>query len=196
VHGDPPSSELDRRTFLKGATVVGASVLAASVLSACDDGAAGLPAAHSFDPRDLSNGEISAICSNLAKACEKQLLLDQMTAFSALASYFKAKTVASGSQTLTEMSSMLKNDLDSTLSTAKTAAEANADRGAMRSLVWNERVSTATKVLLDRYDAEGNDLFENKKVFVCEICGYVLVDKELPDVCPVCKVPKFRISLV
>ena len=45
--------------------------------------------------------------------------------------------------------------------------------------------TTLTKILL-----------KNKNVFVCEICGYIHIGDEAPDICPICKVPKFKFSKI
>lgn len=39
---------------------------------------------------NLSSLEMSILCSNLAKGCEKQVLMDEMALFQKLADYFKA----------------------------------------------------------------------------------------------------------
>jgi len=48
---------------------------------------------HVENIRELSAGEISVICANLAKGCEKQRFLTEMDAFNKLADYYKSKTV-------------------------------------------------------------------------------------------------------
>ena len=63
----------------------------------------------------------------------------------------------------------------------------------MRSLVWGEKVSKLLKGLLVRYEKQKNGLFENNNVYVCEICGFVYVGDTKPKICPICKVPSFKI---
>jgi len=60
-------------------------------------------------------------------------------------------------------------------------------------LVWGEKATKLLKSLLTRYEKQGNALLENTNVYVCDICGFVYVGEQPPDVCPVCKVPSFKI---
>ncbi|MCL2678735.1 MAG: rubredoxin [Dehalococcoidia bacterium] len=147
---------------------------------------------HAENLKELSQGEISAICSSLAKGCEKQRLLDEMAAFNKIADYFKAKTAAE-SNTLDAAAKMLDEDLSDGFSSATAAAKTAADRGAMRSLVWSEKVSIMMKALLDRFAKEGDAMLENTTVWVCDICGFIYIGDTSPEICPVCKVPKFKI---
>lgn len=52
------------------------------------------------------------------------------------------------------------------------------------------------KSLLVRYEKQGAKLTENTGVFVCEICGFVYVGDTPPEICPICKVPSFKIHPV
>ena len=148
------------------------------------------------DIKDLSYGEISAICSNFVKACEKQRLMTEMEAFGKLADYFRSKTVADKSKTLADAAKMLDGDLSNGFPAAKAAAKADKDRGAMRSLVWSEKVSAMLKLLLDRFAKEGDAMLENTNIWVCDICGLICIGESPEDICPVCKVPKFKIVRV
>lgn len=42
----------------------------------------------------------------------------------------------------------------------------------------------------------GNDLLEYTKIYVCDICGFVYIGEMPPALCPVCKVPSFKITEV
>ena len=44
---------------------------------------------HFENRKELSANEISAVCSSLAKCCEKQQLLTEMKAFNSIADYFR-----------------------------------------------------------------------------------------------------------
>jgi len=144
---------------------------------------------------ELSYGEISAIFSNLAKGCEKQRLNAEMEAFYKIADYFKAKSAEKG-KALKEAAELLGQDLSLKYPEANKAAKENADRGALRSLVWSEKVSLMCKTLLERYAKEGDAMLANTKIYVCDICGFIHLGDELPDICPVCKVPKFKMIQV
>jgi rubredoxin len=143
--------------------------------------------------RELSAGELSAICSNLARGCEKQHLTEDMNSFSQLADYYKSKVVVQGGLNLEDGTKLLKSDLDDGFPKANSAASAKQDRGALRALVWSEKVSMVIRSLLERYSREGNAMLEDKKIYVCDICGFVYVGNDLPEICPICKVPKFKI---
>lgn len=78
---------------------------------------------------------------------------------------------------------------------SQTAKELN-DRGSLRALVWSEKVSRIQSSLLDRLLKEGSDFIEKTNVYVCEICGYIYVGDEAPEICPVCKVPNFKLHKI
>jgi len=145
---------------------------------------------------ELSAGEISAICSNLAKGCEKQRLMAEMEAFNKIADYFETKTTAETGKTLADAAQMLENDMANGLLSANAAAKKDSDRGALRSLVWSEKVGVMMKALLDRFAKEGDAMLESTKLYVCDICGFICTGDEPPEICPVCKVPNFKISQV
>ena len=142
---------------------------------------------------DLSAGEISAIFSSLALGCEKQRLNEEMEAFNKLADYFKSKIAGDCGNTLEDVAKMLAGDMDGGISAATAAAKADADRGALRSLVWSEKVSAMLKSQLDRFLKEGDAMLANTKIYVCDICGLIYTGDTLPEICPVCKVPNFKI---
>ncbi|MDR2736171.1 MAG: rubredoxin [Gracilibacteraceae bacterium] len=144
------------------------------------------------DIGDLSAGEIAAICSSLAKGCEKQRLIEEMEAYNTLADYFKTKGMAQG-VTLADTAVMLNEDIAKGFAAAKAAAQADGDRGALRSLVWSEKVSIMLQSLLDRFANEGDDMLSNIKIFVCDICGFIMLGGTAPEICPVCKVPQYKI---
>jgi len=146
--------------------------------------------------RELSAGEISAICSNLAKGCEKQRLLAEMQAFNQISDYYKTKATTPPDQTLSDAALLLNDDLSLLFPAAVAAAKAKGDRGALRSLVWSEKVSLMTKNLLERFAVEGDALLENTKIYVCDICGFIYIGDAPPERCPVCKVPSFKITQV
>lgn len=150
-------------------------------------------ATHAENLRELSPGELSAICSSLAKGCEKQRLTAEMEAFFKLADYFKAKTPQENGYELTDIKDMAAEDLKTKFASANAAAKEAGDRGALRSLVWAEKVTTMAKLLVERYEKEGDAMLENTRIFVCDICGFIYLGNTPPEVCPVCKVPNFKI---
>lgn len=146
--------------------------------------------------RELTAGELSALCSNLAKGCEKQHLAGEMDLFNQLADYYKDKVTSQNGKNLDEVATLLNADLSEGYARANTAAAANSDRGALRALVWSEKVSRMISSLLGRYAKEGDAMLENTKIYVCDICGFVYIGKEPPEICPVCKVPNYKISQI
>ena len=153
----------------------------------------------------ISIEEISAICSNLAKGCEKQKLFPEMKAFNTLAAYFDSKDAyeneaelfdkavyLNGEVHLKEAEKLLARDMEKMFQPAKKTADEYADRGALRSLTWSEKVSSMMKHLFERYRDEGESMLMDNKIHVCDICGFIYLGNTLPDVCPVCKVPKYK----
>ena len=67
------------------------------------------------------------------------------------------------------------------------------DSGAKRVLTWAGKTSMMIEGILSSYQKEGIDYLKNTKIWVCDICGFVYIGEELPKVCPVCKVPSFKI---
>ncbi|MCL2140517.1 MAG: rubredoxin [Dehalococcoidia bacterium] len=153
-------------------------------------------AEHVENLKELTYGEISAICSNLAIGCEKQRLTDEMNAFYKIADYFQAKVAGEMGKTLDDTAKMLDDDLGVKYPAAFDAAKADADRGALRSIVWSEKVSLMTKSLLERFAKEGEAMLANSKIYVCDICGFIYIGDTPPEVCPVCKVPSFKMLAV
>lgn len=146
--------------------------------------------------RELSAGELSALCSNLAKGCEKQHLPEEMDLFYKLADYYKSKVASQIGKSLDDVTRFLNADLSESYPKANAIAAERVDRGALRALVWSEKVSRMINFLLDRYAKEGDAMLENTKIYVCDICGFVYVGNNLPEICPVCKVPNFKIPQI
>jgi rubredoxin len=145
---------------------------------------------------ELSSGELSALFSNLAKGCEKQQLKEEMNLFQQLADYYNSRRIAAKAESLDDIAGMLKTDLSESFPAASLTASAKLDRGALRALVWSEKVSRMLSSLLNRYAKAGDAMLENTNIYVCDICGFIYLGDSLPEVCPVCKVPNFKISQV
>jgi len=146
--------------------------------------------------RELTAGELSALCSNLAKGCEKQHLKEEMDLFYQLSDYYKSKAASQSGNDLGDIAKLLNYDLSESYTKANAAVAAKADRGALRALVWSEKVSRMINSLLGRHAKEGDEMLENTKIYVCDICGFVYVGNDLPEICPVCKVPNYKILQV
>ncbi len=154
------------------------------------------PAAQDTELKPLSAGETSALCSNLAKGCEKQYQPEQAEAFRKLAEWFAAQSGAETGASFGQLLDRINADLAAGFPAAHAAAQAHGDRGALRSLTWSEKVTRILKSLLERYAREGDAMLENTGVYVCTICGFVYVGGQLPEVCPVCKVPSRKFERI
>mgnify|MGYP005757714171 CR=1 FL=1 len=146
---------------------------------------------ESEDLRELTNDEISLICSNLARGCEKQYLEEEEKLFRELAQYYEQKR-ESKEGTLEEVANQVTQDLNE-LKIAMDIADKYQDRGAKRIITWATKTSTIMKVILDNYQKNGLDYVKNTKIWVCDICGFVYVGEVPPEICPICKVPSLKI---
>lgn len=147
--------------------------------------------AHS-ERYELSPLEISALCSNLARGCEKQYKATEAQLFNELADFFKKTSPPSEESSPGLLLELVEQDLTEGFPNANAVAVAAGDRGALRALVWSEKVTRILKSLLSRYMKEGDSMLENTGVYVCTICGFVFVGDAPPAVCPVCKVPDWK----
>jgi len=141
---------------------------------------------------ELTPLEMSAICSNLARGCEKQYKPEEAALFSELAQYFKGAAPKENSPDFSPLLTQIEKDLGETLPAANAAAGAAGDRGALRALVWSEKVTRILKSLLTRFEREGEAMLENTGIYVCTICGFIHLGDTPPELCPVCKVPGWK----
>ena len=148
------------------------------------------------DIRPLSVIELSVLCSNLAKGCEKQYKPQQAAAFTRLADWFKGQAEQSVDPAFEKLLEKINLDLEGNYPAASAVSGQYGDRGALRSLVWSEKVTLILKSLLLRFAPGGKPVPVNTGVYVCTICGFVFVGDELPDVCPVCKVPNRKFEKI
>lgn len=151
---------------------------------------------ESTDMRELSPLEISALCTNLARGCEKQYKKEEADLFTELAGYFKASTAPVTNPDFEQLMTLIETDLLEGLPHANAVATEVKDRGALRALVWSEKVTRILKSLLSRYQKEGDSMLDNTGVYVCTICGFIYVGDNLPDLCPVCKVPNWKFEKI
>lgn len=148
------------------------------------------------DMKEMSPLEISALCTNLARGCEKQYKAEEAALFNELASFFKTVTAPAKEPSVDKLVELIEKDLAEGFPNANAVATDAIDRGALRALVWSEKVTRILKSLLIRYQKEGDTMLQNTGVFVCTICGFVYIGDTPPDICPVCKVPNWKFEKV
>ena len=146
--------------------------------------------------RPLSAMELSAVCSNLAKGCEKQYLPEQAAAFTRLAQWLKGQAEPVRDAAFSSLLEKIELDLREGYPAAGAAAGESRDRGALRSLAWSEKVTRMLASLLSRYRNEGDAMLDNTGVWVCTICGFVFIGDTPPERCPVCKVPNRKFEKI
>ena len=144
------------------------------------------------DMEGLSVAQMSALCSNLAKGCEKQYMFREMEKFSELADYFAAVSPPSDKDSIDDIAEMLNRDLEENYPLVSSKASADSDRGALRICAWGERVTRMLDSLVQRYLEEGEEMLKDTQIWVCTICGFVYIGDEPPALCPVCKVPNWK----
>ena len=144
------------------------------------------------DMRELSAGELAAVCSNLARGCEKQYKEEEAALFRQLADYFTAAAPAVPQPDVSRLADMIQADLQEGHPAVRSAAQACGDRGTLRVCTWGEKVTNMLSSLLQQYQEEGEAFLQGTSIWVCTVCGFVYVGDRPPELCPVCKVPTWK----
>ncbi len=147
------------------------------------------------DVKELSAGQLAALCSNLARGCEKQYKTEEAGLFRELADYFTAVTPAVDDASVEKLAAALQDDIDR-YGNVRAAADAVSDRGAARICVWGEKVTRMLSSLVNRYLKEGETMLAGTSIWVCSACGFVYIGDEAPELCPVCKVPAWKFEKI
>ncbi|MBN2526573.1 MAG: rubredoxin [Deltaproteobacteria bacterium] len=149
-------------------------------------------------PKDLnySAAELSAVFSNLAKGCEKQYDPEMSMLYQQLSNYYGAQQHTEGKADFESVRQLLESDLSAGFAMANQVAGSEKDRGSQRALKWAEQVSRMVNAHLGKMNAGAADFLEDTNVYVCEICGFIYVGDEKPELCPICKVPNEKITQV
>lgn len=137
---------------------------------------------------------LSAVLSNLSKAAEKQELFESAERFSELAALVDGTEVSDAS--IEALRAEVVRDGERDYPALQAAGAEAGDRGVLRAVKWGEKVTTAQRALIDRYASKGDELLEDKQLYVCEACGFIFLGDEPPEICPVCKAPAARFSKV
>lgn len=139
-----------------------------------------------------SAGEMSVMCSNLARGCEKQYRPEEEALFRRLAEYFAARIPDEEDAGVERLASMTAQDLSEGYPALSAEALAKGDRGTLRICTWGEKVTRIQDVLLNRYIKEGSAFLKDTDVWVCSVCGFIYTGDTPPELCPVCKVPDWK----
>lgn len=134
------------------------------------------------------------LMSNLAKAASKQHNAPMASLFARMEAYFNQRSAAEGD--MSSAHKLLNEDIAARYVAAFNTAREVGDRGALRALTWGEKVSKIQANILRRYLKDGDSAFENDNVYVCEACGFIYTGAEAPEICPVCKVPRFKFNQI
>lgn len=145
---------------------------------------------------ELSLAQMSALCSNLAKGCEKQYLAEEAELFLQLSEYYKQKAGVVNETHFDSLLTKMNENLEQDYPEANQKANIKPDRGALRALVWSEKVTRMLNSILARYEEEKDSMLEHTNIYVCEICGFIYIGDTPPEICPVCKVPNKKMTKV
>ena len=148
------------------------------------------------DLQELSPGALAALCSNLARGCEKQYHTEEAALFHQLADALTAIAPPEPEADLTRLADLLRDDLERGYPAVRAAAEARGDRGTLRVCTWGEKVTRMLSSLLAQYLEEGESFLRGTSVWVCTVCGFLYVGDAPPELCPVCKVPAWKFEKV
>ena len=147
------------------------------------------------DLEKLSAGQLAALCSNLARGCEKQYKQEVADLFKQLADYFTAVVPTVNDASVEKLAKELQTDANN-YAAVRATADANADRGAARVCVWGEKVTRMLSSLVNRYLNEGEAMLKDTNIWVCTTCGFVYIGDTAPELCPVCKVPDWKFEKI
>ena len=143
----------------------------------------------------LSVGQLAALCSNLARGCEKQYMEEEAGLYRELADYLSAVTPPLNNASVEMIEASLAEDIED-YPTVRQTVDADGDRGAARALTWGEKVSRMLSSLVERYLKEGESMLEGQDIWLCTACGFVYVGEKAPELCPVCKVPSWKFEKI
>ena len=154
------------------------------------------PSALEEDFMKMSAGELAALCSNLARGCEKQYRAEEAELFRQIADYFTSVNPAVPDADIEQLAALFRDDLRNGYPSVRTAADAAGDRGTGRICVWGEKVTNMLDSLIAQYRQEGEAFLAGTQVWVCSVCGFVYTGDEPPEICPVCKVPDWKFEKI
>ncbi len=145
--------------------------------------------------QQLSMGQMAALCSNLARGCEKQYMPKESELFNELAEWFTRHAAQVNDATVEAVAAQLQQNIADYPAANRTCVE-QGDRGAQRVLGWSEKATRMLSSLIGRYQREGEGLLADTEIWVCSVCGFVYIGKKAPVLCPVCKVPSWKFNQI
>lgn len=141
-------------------------------------------------------GIMAVVCSNLARACEKQYMDEEAELFRRIGEYFDKRRPKIKESELDDLVEFVVNDLSIGYPGALSEARQNRDSGAERAILWNQKATNILKSVLERYELMGDKLLKGTNIYVCQVCGFVYIGDNPPEVCPICKVPRLKIHRI
>ncbi|NBK25065.1 MAG: rubredoxin, partial [Spirochaetia bacterium] len=84
------------------------------------------------DIREMTHGELAAMCTNLQKACSKQLRSEEAQLFGELASFYEEGRKKQEGCSYQDLLKAINEDLASGYLEANAAASKHQDRGSLR----------------------------------------------------------------
>ncbi len=150
-------------------------------------------AVHTKEERQDARHQ-AILMSNLSKAASKQHNAPMASLFARIEDVFNQRSAAVGD--MDSAQKLLNEDISARYVAAFNTAREAGDRGALRALTWGEKVSKIQANILRRYLKDGDSAFLNDNVYVCEACGFIYTGAEAPEICPVCKVPRFKFNQI
>ena len=148
-----------------------------------------------LNTQSYSVAGLSAIFSNLAKASDKQHRAEEAILFRQLADFYINEAAADkpAEASFELLTSAVKADTITGFANVRAQADIDKDRGALRAVTWGEKATKIQSAVLGRYARQQEALLADSSIFVCDICGFIFIGDEAPDICPVCKVPSLKI---
>ena len=138
----------------------------------------------------LNSLELSVLFSNLSRGFEKSYKPKEQKICFEISEYYKEISNKIDG-TLEDLLKLIEDDLDNAYPNAMTISK--NDRGALRALVWSEKVTKILKSILSRYD---EDNIKDNDIYVCSICGFIYIGNDLAEICPVCKVSNWKFEKI
>ncbi len=102
-----------------------------------------------YDATELSPLEMSALCSNLARGCDKQYKAEEAALFSDLADYFQTSSNPAENPDFEQLMALIDKDLAEGLPNADAVASDAGDRGAPSGSGLEREGHTHLKVAAD-----------------------------------------------